>query len=377
MAVPAGDRHRLQQAVQHGLLGRLHHGGEVVVQRAAGDGGPGRHGAARRAQPRGQGQEDLPARVVRGAADPGQAQPGPAGQPLAGGRVQRPVGEHHHDARARGARPGRSGPGTWPRPGGIGQQAPGRHPGHREPLPVAEVGHRDHPDRRPAGNHPGCGPDPALVAQAAHPGSRADRALSCGTRPGGRPGRCQRLPHVVPLHLHRAVFAEKTVVALGHDRDDDVLGTDRRLLAGEQLAGRVIHPAQLHGRGQEHGRLGQPPFLRGQHSGAFAGPVEHRAAGRHGEAEQVAARVYHRHPGSCRAPAGRRRRLVPPYGGVSQPGPGDVEHRPGRARWQQADGDAKIRSARHPAMVTAAAPPGEGAREPAGSGGVERGLPAA
>jgi ribonuclease BN (tRNA processing enzyme) len=46
--------------------------------------------AARGAQPGGQGQEDLPAAVVRGAARPGQAQAGPAGQPLAGGRVQRP-----------------------------------------------------------------------------------------------------------------------------------------------------------------------------------------------------------------------------------------------------------------------------------------------
>ena len=44
------------------------------------------------------------------------------------------------------------------------------------------------------------------------------------------------------------------------------------------------------------------------------------------------------------------------HGGVPQPGPGHVEHGSGRARWQQPQGDAKIRNARHPAMVTAAAP---------------------
>ena len=98
-----------------------------------------------------------------------------------------------------------------------------------------------------------------------------------------------------------------------------------------------------------------------EQAGALAGPVEHRGPGRDREGEQVAARVEHGDPGPRDSPAGGRGRLVPPHRGVAQARAGNVEHRPGRARWQQADGDAKIGDARHSAIVT----PPEGAREPA------------
>jgi len=319
VAVAAGHGHRLEQAVQHRFLGGLGGRGEIVVQRAPGDRRPGRGPAARRAQPGGQGQEDLAAGMLPGAAGPGQAQAGPAGQPLAAGAVQRPVGQHDHDARA--GRPGRG----LSRPG-AGQQPARGQPGHGEPVPDAEVGHRDHADRDPAGQHSGRGADAALVTEAAHPGARADRALGGRAGPGGPAGRGQRIPHVLVADLHPAWFAEEAVVALGHDRDDDVVDTDPWLFRDQQFAGGVVDPAELHGRGEEHRGLGQPPLLRGQQPGAFAGPVEHRPAGRHRVAEQVTARVDHGDSGPGDAAAGRRRWLVPPHRGVAQAGPGHVEH---------------------------------------------------
>ena len=46
------------------------------------------------------------------------------------------------------------------------------------------------------------------------------------------------------------------------------------------LARRVVHPAELHRRGQVDRRLGRPPLAGGEEAGALAGAVEHRAAGR-------------------------------------------------------------------------------------------------
>ena len=115
------------------------------------------------------------------------------------------------------------------------------------------------------------------------------------------------------LDLHPAGVGQEAVVALGHDRDDHVVGADARVLGHHQLAGRVVDPADLHRRGQEDRRLGQPPLGGGQEAGALAGAVEHRAAGRDRAAEQVAARVEHRHagagdPAARRAAAARRAR---------------------------------------------------------------------
>ena len=55
----------------------------------------------------------------------------------------------------------------------------------------------------------------------------------------------------------------------------------RGILGHQQLAGGVVDAADLHGRGQEDRRLGQAPLRRGEEPGALAGPVQHRAAGRH------------------------------------------------------------------------------------------------
>src|ERR1700728_983636 len=59
-------------------------------------------------------------------------------------------------------------------------------------------------------------------------------------------------------------------------------------------------------------------------------------------------------------PAGGGGSSPPTDSGVPQADAGDVEYRPGRAGWQQADGDAKIRRARHSVIVTATAAGGEG-----------------
>ena len=230
-----------------------------------------------------------------------------------------------HSGRAAGC-PGPAGcPARGPRavPARVRAAAGRGQPGHGEPVPDAEVGHGDHADRGPAGQHPGRGADAALVAEAAHPGARADRALGRGAVPAADARAAASASRTSWwLTCIRRGFAEEAVVALGHDRDDHVVDADPRLFRDQQLARGVVDPAELHGRGEEHRGLGQPPLLRGEQPGAFAGPIEYGPAGRHRGAEQVTARVDHGDPGPGDAAAGRRRGLVPPHRGVAQAGPG-------------------------------------------------------
>ena len=81
--------------------------------------------------------------------------------------------------------------------------------------------------------------------------------------------------------LHPPGVGQETVVALSHDRDDHIVEADAGVLGHQLLACRVIDTAHLHGRGQEHGRLGQAPLRHRQEPGALARAVQHGAAGRY------------------------------------------------------------------------------------------------
>jgi hypothetical protein len=278
--------------------------------------------------------------VVGGAAGAGQPEPGPAGQPPAAGAVQRTVGDHHHDARA-----GLAGAGRLVR---RRQQLADVDAADREPVVLAEVRQHECPDGVTGRQHPGRRADTALPAEAGHAGARADGTLvgregRAHRRAGGR----QRLADVGGLDLHPAGVGQEGVVALGHQRQHDVLHPDRRVLGREQLAGRVEHPAHLHGGGEEDRRLGQAPLLHRQEAGALPGAVEHRATCRHRVAEQVAARVEHGHSGARDPATVRGRRLVPPHRGVPDADTGHVEHGAGGAGRVEPDPDWEISSARH------------------------------
>ncbi len=114
------------------------------------------------------------------------------------------------------------------------------------------------------------------------------------------------------------------------------------LFLREQLAGRVVDAADLHGRGEEHRRLGEAPLGHGQEPGALARAVQHRAAGGHRGGEQVPAGIDHGDAGPGHAPARRRRRLVPPHRDVADADAGHVGDRRGRAGRQDTYPDAKI-----------------------------------
>ena len=228
----------------------------------------------------------------------------------------------------------------------VGRQHPAdRHPVDRQPVLVAEIRERQH-THCVAGRHPpGRGADTALEAQAAHPGPGSDRALGRRLGLASRPGRPRGLPggaHVGRTDLHPARVGQEAVVTLGHHRDDYVLDADAGLFVSQQLAGRVVDAADLHGRGQEDGRLDQAPLGQRQEPGALARAVQHGAAGRHRSGEQVPAGIEDGHAGPGHAPARRRRRFVPPHRDVADAEAGHVGDRGGRTGRQDTYPDAKI-----------------------------------
>src|SRR6185437_16787768 len=109
--------------------------------------------------------------------------------------------------------------------------------------------------------------DSALESQAAHSCASADRAFGGRVTAGRGPGRVECRLDVGGGHLHTARVVQDTVVALGDDRDDHVVGADAVVFGHQQFAGRVVDPAKLHGGGQEDGGFGQPPLGRGQEAG--------------------------------------------------------------------------------------------------------------
>ena len=275
--------------------------------------------------------------MVSGGPAPSQPQTGPPGQPAATVGVQRAVGDQDDDARPAVAAIGTV---AWC----CGRLVVGAEPaaerpaGHGQPVPPAEVGQHHRPQQMTVRQQPGRRADPALEAEALHPGTGADAALG-RRRPGADPvpGRLPG-PLDVPVgQPHPARVGQPGVVALGHHRDHHVVHPDPRVPTGQQRAGRVVHPADLHRRGQEHRRLQPAPLADRDESGALPHPVQHRATGRHRRAERVTLQVQHRDAGAHHAAALRRGRLVQHQGGVAQAHPGHVVDRAGGPARQQAE----------------------------------------
>ena len=343
VAVPAEDRRGHQQAGDDGLLGGLDDRSEVVVEVAV------RRlvhqvWAAPRSVPQAgrEGQEDLAARVVAGAAGAGEARGRPGG-PAAGSRPRRPARRSpRRRCRSRPAR-GAGGPAS----AAAGRSAHRRRSAargrrswsarERRPCPV-----RDDPRRRT---------DAALEPEAAHPGARRRPHLRGGRpTPADAAPRAQRVPRTSSrlTCIRRASLRKLS----SHSATTGMITSRRRSPASssiEQLARGVVDPADLHGRGQEDRRLGQPPLLRRQEAGALAGAVEHRAAGRDRRAEA-----------GCRPgrPPSRRcgRRRGRPAAPARRARPSRARRRP-RARraiepvgpgGQQTDPDSQVSNTWHP-----------------------------
>ena len=129
-------------------------------------------------------------------------------------------------------------------------------------------------------------PVPAPTAPSAGAGPPAEARAAASAAPTSAVVTCIRRASLRKLSSHSATIGMITSSV-------PIPG----VLRHQQLAGRVVHPAQLHRRGQEHRGLGQAPLAGRQKARALARAVEHRAPGRDRAAEQVAAEVDDRHPG--------------------------------------------------------------------------------
>ena len=218
-------------------------------------GTPGGGRAALGAQAGRQRQEDLAARVVTGAAGARQPEAGPARR--GAGSRPRPAGPSvttttMHDP---------AGPGRRPRRGGS--CAPDRR--HRRPSAARRRRSSPAPGHRrvcPDGSDPRRRADAALPARGSScrcpRRPRPRRAAAPVPAEAGPRDSASRTSSCASTCIRRASDEER-VVALRDQRDDHVLDADRRLLLGEQLARRVVDPADVHRRGEEHRRLGQRP----------------------------------------------------------------------------------------------------------------------
>ena len=148
-------------------------------------------------------------------------------------------------------------------------------PRRRRAARGAEVREHEHADGV-AVRYAARAADPALPAEAAHPGSRADCAL--GERPAG--GAVHRDRDVAALDVHGARVAEPAVVTLAHDGDHELLDADERVVAHGQLDGAVVDAPHRMRRGQVDRRLEQPPLPDLKRARELAGAVQHGHPGR-------------------------------------------------------------------------------------------------
>ena len=180
---------------------------------------------------RGEGDEDLAAAVVRDRAGAREPEARAARDPLQLLGAQLRVDGDDHDAAAGGARAAAA-------RRRVGQQAPDRYA-----VDAQSVARRSSPARGRRAVAPAATrldvPMPPLKSKHVMPGAGADGALGHdGARRVG-----QRAGRVAGLHLHDARLAEPAVVALGDDRDDDVLQADGRVGRHRGGYGAVEHAA--------------------------------------------------------------------------------------------------------------------------------------
>ena len=183
--------------------------------------------------------------------------------------------------------------------------------------------------------------DAALPAEAGHARAGADRAL--GDRAAARPR--QRPSGVLRLDLHDGAVGEPAVVALRHDRDDDVLGPDGGIGGDRRGDGAVEDAPDGHRRGEVDRRLDQSPLGDRHAAGHLPRPVEHRRPGRDGLAkEPLGGSRQDRGHARARdpAPAG----LVAPDRDMADLHAGDVGDRVLRPRLERADPQPQLAQAR-------------------------------
>ena len=172
----------------------------------------------------------------------------------------------------------------------------------------------------PAGRDPRRRADAALEAEAGHPGAGADRALGGRRR---RPARGQRRrvrgAHVVgrrPACARQSLRNESS-----HSPTTGITTSSATPACCSRAIWQrgVVHPAELHRRGQVDRRLDDAPLAGGEEAGALAGAVEHRAA--RGERPGVGVLGEHQRgdAGARGAASLGRRRLVADHRGVAEP----------------------------------------------------------
>ena len=157
--------------------------------------------------------------------------------------------------------------------------------------------------------------------------------------------------YVVAAHLHPPTVVEVGVVALADDRDHHVVG-DAAVALELDLAGGVVDPAELHGRGQVDRGLGGTPLPGGEEAGALAGTVEHGAARRDGPLVGVVGEEQTGHAGARDSAPGRWGRLVAVDRGVAEADARHVEDGVGRAGGQGPDPDPYLARANHARIMT-------------------------
>ena len=244
-------------------------------------------------------EEDLAAAVMGDRARPGEAEPGPPGEPLELRGVQRRVGGDDRDAAS----------GRRARVEAVADRREHRHAVDPQVASRAEVREHEHADRRvDLGDEAARRADAALPAERDHAGARADTPLldRAAARGGDRAG------GVCRLDLHRARVVQPAVVALADDRDHDVVDADRRVgLAGDRH-GAVEDAADRHRRGEVDRRLDQAPLGDLEEAGQLPGAVQGGDPGRNRAAEDGRPGAgQDRRDARARDPAPRgRRRLV-------------------------------------------------------------------
>ena len=267
--------------------------------------------------------------MVGNGAGAGKAEADAAGQARAGRGVQRGIGDGDADAGAGGGR--------------LNDAAAIQahvHAVDGEARSIAEVGEQEYADHVAIGQHARGGADAALPAQARHARARADAALiefpACARL-------LQGAAHIIEGHVHRTRIRQPGVIALAHHGDDHI--TECRLTPHEDLACRVVDPADLHGGGEEDRRLGVAPLLDLRAPGELARTIEHGDAGGHRVGNAVTSRIDHGDARARDTAAGRGGGLVVHDGGMPDPDTGHVDDARGGTAREGADGDAEIRDA--------------------------------
>ena len=267
------------------------------------------------------GQEDLAAPVVGGGAGAGQAEADPAGQPRAAGAVDRRVGDDDADARARRAAGSAAGHGGSSRPTGtpatvsrsrspkfVSSSTPTVWPGGmtRDDVPM--------PPLKPRQDMP----VPAATAPSSGGGADAARREGRAHAPRAR--------RSVDTCIRRQSLRKES----SHSPTTGITTSSAtlRVLLERDLAGRVVHPAQLHRRRQEDRRLERAPLLADRKPVHSPAPLSTAPPAASGRRYASSAATSDRDTGARGTSTVRRGLLVTDQGRMSQTHTIHIKHGP-------------------------------------------------